>query len=181
MPSARVPLLLVRHGESVLGRDRRYAGHGDTPLTPEGRRRVLRLRARFRRSGPDVIFSSDLRRCLDTAALLAPGREVHATPRLRELDFGSWDGLTAEECRRRDPGRFERWMRDPGATRPPGGETLGELTRRVRAFVRSAVRLHAGRTLAFVTHAGPIRALAGDDFWSVKIEPGEMIELDWRT
>ncbi|HYF00561.1 MAG TPA: histidine phosphatase family protein [Planctomycetota bacterium] len=180
MPSARVRILLVRHGESVLGRARRYAGHRDTPLTAAGRRQIRRLRARFRRFRADVLFTSDLRRCRQTAALLAPGRDVHATPRLRELDFGAWDGLTAEGCRRRDPARFARWMRNPGSTRPPGGESLGELRRRVRAFARSAVRRHAGKTLAFVTHAGPIRALASDDFWALTIKPGGMIEMTWR-
>lgn len=179
MPAARARLLLIRHGESVLGRDRRYAGHSDTPLTPEGRRRVRRLRPRFERLRPDVILCSDLRRCRDTAALLAPGRRVRATALLREIDFGAWDGLTAEECRRRDPARFDRWMRDPESTRPPGGESLSAMRRRVRGLVRSLVRRHPGRTLALVTHGGPIRALASGDFWSLKPEPGGMIEMDW--
>lgn len=178
MPALHARLLLVRHGESVLGRDRRYAGHRDTPLTPRGRFQIRRLRARFRRCRPDLIFSSDLRRCLDSAALLAPGRAIEPTARLRELDFGAWDGLTAEECRRRDPVRFDRWMRDPRATRPPGGESLEGLRRRVRGLVRSLVRRHPGKTLAFVTHAGPIRSLSRD-FWSMKIEPGELIETSW--
>ncbi|HYF00813.1 MAG TPA: histidine phosphatase family protein [Planctomycetota bacterium] len=181
MPAARARLLLVRHGESVLGRDLRYAGHRDTPLTPTGRRQIRRLRARFRRCRPDVIFASDRRRCLDTAALLASGRPIRATARLRELDFGAWDGRTAEECRRRDPVRFARWMKDPGSTRPPGGESLSELRRRVRAFARSAVRRHPGKTLAFVTHAGPIRILASEDLWSVRIKPGGMIEIEWTA
>ena len=179
MPAARARLLLIRHGESVLGRRRRYAGHRDTPLTPAGRLQIRRLRARFRRLGADVIFTSDLRRCRETAALLAPGQPVQATARLRELDFGAWDGLTAEGCRRRDPVRFARWMRDPASTRPPGGESLSELRRRVRAFARSAVRRHPGKTLALVTHGGPIRALASADFWSVEIKPGGMLALDW--
>src|SRR6185503_5903068 len=104
-------LILVRHGESVLGKAKRYAGHRDTPLSTRGRAQVSRLRRRFKKLQPEVVVSSDLRRCLQTARLLAPDSEIHATSRLRELDFGEWDGRTAEAARRRNPPRFDRWMR----------------------------------------------------------------------
>ncbi|MBV8881893.1 MAG: histidine phosphatase family protein, partial [Planctomycetaceae bacterium] len=125
-------LLLVRHGESVLGRAGRYAGHRDTPLTPRGRAQAARLRSRLDRFRPDLVCSSDLRRCRDSAVLMAPGRPVRTSPRLRELDFGDWDGRAARSCRRLDPDRFDRWMRDPWSCRPPGGESLARLWKRVR-------------------------------------------------
>ncbi len=181
-PSVR--LLLVRHGESVLGRARRYAGHRDTPLTPAGRRQILHLRARFERLRPDLVLSSDLGRCRESAALLAPGRRIEATDLLRELDFGDWDGLTARTCRRRDPTRFDRWMRDPGSVRPPGGESLERLWNRVRRFASALARRHPGRTLALVTHAGPIRALVARrpaEFWSVRVPPGALLEIAWTV
>jgi broad specificity phosphatase PhoE len=127
------------------------------------------------------VFSSDLKRCLETARLLAPGAPIHATDRLRELDFGSWDGLTARTCRRRDAERFDRWMRDPWSTRPPGGESLRRLCGRVRTYVASLLDRFPGRTLALVTHAGPIRALLAADpsrFWSVDVPPGALIAVD---
>jgi broad specificity phosphatase PhoE len=181
--AANTRLLLIRHGESVLGRARRYAGHRDTPLTPEGRRQILRLRSRFERLLPDLVFSSDLRRCRESAALLAPGRDVRVTVRLRELDFGVWDGLTAATCRRRDPERFDRWMADPDAVRPPGGESLRALGRRVRDYVAALARRHPGQTLALVTHAGPIRVLVAggaSEFWSARVAPGSLLELEWK-
>lgn len=183
MPQS-VRLILVRHGESVLGRARRYAGRRDTPLTARGRRQIRGLRPRFERLRPDLVFSSDLHRCRESAALLAPGRKVETTDRLRELDFGDWDGLTAETCRRRDPERFDGWMRDPGSVRPPGGESLDHLLKRVREFVATLVRRHPGRTLALVTHAGPIRALVArepSEFWSVGVPPGAFLEIAWTA
>lgn len=182
MPASSARLILVRHGQSVLGRAKRYAGHRDTPLSPEGRDAISRLRARFRRLAPDVIFSSDLRRCVQTARILSPSGEIHRSARLRELDFGAWDGRTAEACRRRDPRRFERWMRDPWSARPPRGESLSLLHARVRAFVNSIARRFPNRTLALVTHGGPIRALLASDrtdFWDVEVPPGALFTARW--
>ncbi len=185
MPGSRRPpsprLILIRHGESVLGRAKRYAGHRNTPLSPEGRAQASRLRSTFGRLRADLVFSSDLERCLETARLLAPGAPLHTSARLRELDFGSWDGLTARTCRRRDEERFDRWMRDPWSTRPPGGESLRRLCSRVRTYVASLIHRFPGRTLAIVTHAGPIRALVAPDpsrFWSVDVPPAAMIAVD---
>jgi len=175
-------LILVRHGESVLGRARRYAGHRDTPLSPQGRRAVTRLRTSFRRLRPDLIFSSDLRRCRQTAEILSPDAEIRISARLRELDFGAWDGRTADSCRRRDPRRFDQWMRDPWSVRPPRGESLSRLWRRVRTFVASLARRHPHRTLALITHGGPIRALLAPDparFWTADVPPGALITLRW--
>ncbi len=127
------------------------------------------------------MFSSDLKRCLETARLLAPDVPIHSSDRLRELDFGSWDGLTARTCRRRDAERFDRWMRDPWSTRPPGGESLRRLSGRVRTYVASLIDRFPGRTLAIITHAGPIRALLASDpsrFWSVDVPHAAMISVD---
>ncbi|HZE98322.1 MAG TPA: histidine phosphatase family protein [Planctomycetota bacterium] len=177
-------LVLIRHGESVLGRARRYAGHRDTPLTSEGCDQISRLRSRFRKLRPEILVSSDLKRCRQTASLLAPGVRFVTTDRLRELDFGDWDGLTAASCRRRDPGLFDRWMRDPWSRRPPGGEKLAQLWTRVRAAVTELVRDHADRTLAIITHAGPIRALLASDpaqFWTASVPPGALFTLRWKA
>lgn len=176
-------LVLIRHGESLLGRARRYAGHRDTALSPDGRAQISRLRGRFRKLRPDLLVSSDLKRCRETASLLAPGGELLTSPDLRELDFGAWDGLTATSCRRRNPRLFERWMRDPWSISPPDGEKLAQLWKRVRSFVSDLVRLHPGRTLAIVTHGGPIRALLTSgpaDFWTPKVPPGALFTLRWK-
>jgi broad specificity phosphatase PhoE len=101
---------------------------------------------------------------------------------LRELDFGAWDGRTAEACRRLDPNRFDRWMRDPWTTRPPGGESLAQLWKRVRGFVSSIARKYPGRRVAIVTHGGPIRALLARDpsqFWRAQVPPAALFNLLW--
>lgn len=177
-------LILIRHGESLLGRARRYAGHRDTPLSPEGKRQIAKLRGRFHKLRPDVVISSDLRRCRQSADILAPGARVGTSDRLRELDFGDWDGLTSTTCRRRNPARFDRWMRDPWSVRPPRGEKLAQLWSRVRDYVSDLARRHRGATVAIVTHAGPIRALlasAPEKFWDTSVPVGALFTIRWKA
>lgn len=175
-------LILIRHGESVLGAEHRYAGHSDTPLTPQGHRQVARLRQRFSRFRVAHIYSSDLERCRETAQLLAPGRDVTLSTQLRELDFGAWEGRTYEELMRQALARYSRWLRDPHSVAPVQGETLAHLASRVRSFAGRLARRHPGQTVALVTHGGPIRILLGiksKDFWTVRIPPACCLRSVW--
>ncbi len=171
-------LLLVRHGESVLGTQGRYAGRLDSPLSPNGRQEVLRLRSRLRRYHVDHVYSSDLRRCRETVELLAIGSPISFTPQLREINFGRWEGRTSEECARKYPSQYRRWLKDPTQLSPPGGESLQKLAHRIRRFVsRIAVR-HRDGTVAVVTHGGAIRTLLVDDLrdlWGVVVPPACLI------
>lgn len=175
-------LILIRHGESVLGSEGRYAGHTDTPLTPKGRRQILSLRRRFKLCRVHQIYSSDLGRCRATAEILADGRSINFTPMLRELDFGKWEGCTHRELLRREPSRYRKWIDDPRTIAPPKGETLVRLSARVRSFARELVRRHPRKTVALVTHSGPLRILLARrlrDFWSVEVPPASMRSLVW--
>lgn len=178
----RCRLILIRHGESVLGSEGRYAGHTDTPLTPKGRRQILRLRPRFKLFRVHRIYSSDLSRCRTTAEILAGGRTVTFTRKLRELNFGRWEGCTHRDLVRRDPFRYSKWIADPQSVAPPDGETLVHLATRVRALARDLVRRFPRKTIALVTHSGPLRVLRARhlrDFWSVEAPPASMQALTW--
>lgn len=177
-----VRLLLIRHGESVLGAQKRYAGRLDPPLTPEGRREVEGLRRRFQRYRVDQVFCSDLLRCRETAALLLPRAKVVFTGRLREMGFGEWEGLTAEECLSRTPFLYRRWVEDPGSVAPPGGEALARLAGRVLSFADLVAARFSGRTVAFVTHGGPIRVLLDPglrDLPNLRVPPAGLIVRRW--
>lgn len=174
-------LVLIRHGESVLGSEGRYAGHIDTPLTSRGRRQVLRLRNRFESLQVDRIYSSDLERCRATADLLAPGRQIILSRSLRELDFGRWEGTTHRHLLRTHRSLYEKWLAGSSLVAPPGGETLAHLAARVRAFARRIALRHPSQTAALVTHGGPFRVLLAGarGFWSVKVPPASMELVEW--
>ena len=104
-----------------------------------------------------LVAHSDLDRVAETAAPFEQdfAGEIVVEPGLRELDFGSWSGLTWDEVERREPGARDAWA--SGADRRwGGGESYGDL----RARVWAALLDMAERAAAVVvfTHGGPIRA-----------------------
>jgi broad specificity phosphatase PhoE len=154
-------LLLARHGESDWNRARRWQGHADRPLTERGRTQAAELSGRLAEIALDAVYSSDLRRARETALAVAEsqGIDLIELPALREVDVGSWEGLTREEAERRFPARFRRWR--AGGTGWEDGETYAEMSRRVLAAVaRIAMDNEGGRAL-IVSHGGPIRAIHG--------------------
>lgn len=156
----RPTLTLVRHATTSANLRGRYLGWRDPGLTPAGEREARRLGGLLRavQAGrPFALFSSDLARARDTASLAFPGERPTLDRRIRELDFGVFDGLTYAENVRRHGERFRRWIDDPAAHPPPGGEALGQLRARVLGWLDDLPR---DRDVVAVTHGGPLRLLA---------------------
>jgi len=124
-----------------------------------------------------VLVASDLRRAAETAALAGRvlGVEPRLDPRLRELDVGTWTGLTRDAIGRREPELLARLDARDFAVRPGGGETLAELAARAsRALDDWAVR-RPGAAVAVVTHSGLVRTL----FPGVRLGNTDWHEARW--
>jgi broad specificity phosphatase PhoE len=154
-------LLLARHGETDWNRARRWQGHADRPLTDRGRAQAAALGDRLADIALDAVYSSDLRRARETAEAVAlpHGLDVIELPELREVDVGSWEGLTRDEAESRFPDGFRRWL--AGGTGWEDGETYAEMSRRVLAVVERIASDHEGGRILIVSHGGPIRAIHG--------------------
>lgn len=152
-------LLLARHGESDWNRARRWQGFADRPLTQRGRAQAAELAERLGDIAIDAIYSSDLARARETAKAVAAsqGLDVTQLAELREVDVGSWEGLTREEAEVLFPEGFRRWR--AGGTGWEDGESYGEMAERVLAEVDGIVGRHDGGRVLIVSHAGPIRAI----------------------
>lgn len=129
-------LLLTRHGTAAPD-DVVLGGTVDPPLTANGRREAERLAGRLAGIRLDRIIASPMVRALETARPIAADRrvEIETDERLRELDYGRWEGLTHAQIGARDPDLWARWRDDPAATQPPGGESGDEVAARVRSFL----------------------------------------------
>jgi broad specificity phosphatase PhoE len=152
-------ILLARHGESDWNRARRWQGFADRPLTELGREQAVALAERLADTELDAVFSSDLQRARETAEIVARSKDlrVETTPDLREVDVGSWSGLTRGEAEARFPEAFARWLQ--GGEGWDDGETYAEMSRRVvGAILRIAAKHPNGRALV-VAHGGSIRAV----------------------
>jgi broad specificity phosphatase PhoE len=154
-------LLLARHGETDWNRARRWQGHADRPLTKRGRAQAEELAERLANVALDAVYSSDLRRARETAEAVARAQELGVVqlPELREVDVGSWEGLTRAEAETRFPDGFRRWL--AGGTGWDDGESYGEMSARVLDAVDGIAREHEGGRILIVSHGGPIRAIHG--------------------
>jgi broad specificity phosphatase PhoE len=153
-------LLLVRHGETDWNAERRWQGRDDPPLNELGLQQARELADELEGEDVDALYTSDLRRALMTAEVLAErlGLDVRSLPALREIDVGSWSGLTFEELSERYPEQVARHVESWG-TGWEDGETPDQLTERVLAALRRIASDHpAGRVLV-VAHGGVVRAI----------------------
>ncbi|MFN8501741.1 histidine phosphatase family protein [Kouleothrix sp.] len=153
---------LIRHGETDWNVTGRWQGHADVPLNEIGRTQARRLAERIRRDGPrfDALYSSDLQRAWETASMIAApaGLAPQPLPQLREIDVGSWSGLTGAEVRASDSDAYERIQSGEDLPRG-GGERFLDLYARVVAAVERLAEVHAGQRVALVTHGGAVRAV----------------------
>jgi probable phosphoglycerate mutase len=143
-------LLVARHGETDWNREGRWQGWADPALNDTGRAQATRLAGELRAVPFDAVYSSDLRRAFETAEILA---EPHRVPviaefGLREIDVGSWSGLTRQEIQERFPDGSR-----------PDGETHEEHGARVRAAVTRIALKHPGGRVLLVGHGGTIRSI----------------------
>jgi len=195
-------LLLIRHGETDWNASGRYQGQMDIPLNEAGveQARILGYRLRNELSGPiepsgltgsiNALYASDLARAWQTAQIVgeAYGLAPRPEPRLRELSFGEWQGLTYQEIGERDPEALAAWNRDRVNCRPPGGESLGAMAARVRALLDDVRRDYRDGTVVLVSHGGTIRiilcVLLGHplaDYWQFAVDNTAIAEIEVHT
>jgi alpha-ribazole phosphatase len=154
-------LLLTRHGETLANAARRYAGHSESDLTTLGRRQAKALGRRLRHDQIDGVYASDLQRALETARIILEQRalEVFIEPRLREMSFGEWEGLTFDEIRSGWPDHHHLMHTIGDGFHAPGGEPFTETKRRVVEAVEEIVARHNGETVLVVAHGGTLQII----------------------
>ncbi len=181
-------LLLAPHAPTDWNAEGRFQGHSGTPLSLAGLRQAELLARRLEDEPLDEIHVSDLRRAWETAVAVAVPYRVHLRTerRLRELDFGAWEGLTYGEIREIDADRLKAWEADMLGTAPPGGETLTQLAERVGSYFSSlTAEMESEQTVLAVAHRGSLQVLlclalglSPRARWQFQMEPASLSELD---
>jgi len=150
-----VRLILVRHGETEYNRQGLALGRSDIPLNRRGEEQARRLGKVLAREPLQAVYSSPLRRCMDTAWEIARphGLTVHPLPALLEMDIGEAEGLPYSQVRERYPGLIEKWLSsDPSLVTMPGGEGLVAVQERAWEAITRLASRHVGETIVVVTH-----------------------------
>jgi broad specificity phosphatase PhoE len=139
-------IYLVRHGETDWNAQERWQGHADTPLNECGRRQARELAGRLADVPFAAAYASDLSRARETAEIVVAGRAVmlQIDPRLREIDVGSWQGLTTAEIDGRERS---------------DGETIEAFRERVLGALEAIAAANAGETVLVVAHGGCVRTV----------------------
>jgi len=161
---SRTRLYLVRHGQVVGFEEKRYNGHVDVQLTPEGEAQFGMLKLRLQKKELKAVYSSDLTRCRIGAQLIAPdhGLEPVFVPDLRELHVGDWEGQTWQELQAAYPQEWQARLADIVNYRMPNGENLLDLAQRVRPALKKIVSAHPGEDVLLVAHGGVNRLILLD-------------------
>jgi len=151
-------IVLLRHGNTVGNSHERFHGKSDVPLSDEGCRQVLAAGPELAREVFDVVASSPLSRAWQSARLLAGSHPIRLLPGLREVDFGRWEGLSAEEIEARDPALYRAWQARASDFEYPAGERREAFRARVVGAV-AALEQSGARNALVVAHKGVIRVV----------------------
>jgi len=180
--------LLLRHGQTPLSAERRFAGRGDVPLTEAGRRQAAAAARRLSaRGGIDMIVTSPLQRARRTAEAVATatGAPLQVEDDLIEADFGKWEGLTFAEAAAQWPDEMAAWLAGTDAA-PPDGESFATAARRVLGALDRLLAAYPRRTLVLVSHVTPIKTLVcrailapPAALFRIHLDVASLCEIDW--
>lgn len=157
-------VLFIRPGETDWNRMRRWQGQVAVPLNAHGREQAHRLARFIQPLGMKALYSSDLRRAVDTANILAEAMGIKPIfdKRLRERHIGEWQGLTQEEVIAWYPEEYARLQANPLDYQIAGGESRRQVMARVRACFDDIMQRGGGDIIGIITHSTAIRTLLTD-------------------
>ncbi len=156
-------LYLIRHAEAEGNLYRRPQGQYDANITPLGRRQVAALAERFKHVPIDALWTSDLIRTQSTASAILkyhPELTMHTDKALREVDVGCWEDRTWGEIQEQYPEQHRLFTQDPARWHVPGSEDFAAVRERMETALLALAAAYPDQTVAVVSHAFAIRAVA---------------------
>jgi broad specificity phosphatase PhoE len=180
-------LILARHGETVWNVEKIYRGRTDVNLDEVGIKQAELLGKYLSKWELEAIYSSPLKRALDTANIIARYHkvDVHIAEGLTDFDYGEWQSLPEQEAKRLYPTLHNEWHNNPHKVKMPGGESLEDVKRRAIDVVNDVLSKYQG-SVVLVSHRVVnkvlICSLLGLDnshFWNIKQDVGGITIFDY--
>lgn len=165
-------VLFIRHAETDMAGT--FCGHSNPPINARGRKQIQQLVDELNDEEINCVLTSDLERAVSTADTLADALGVPCTkrPNLREINFGTWEGLTWQQIQEHDEAYARKWAEAYPDLPAPGGESFADFQTRVIAEVTEILNTIDRHHGAVVTHGGVMRVvlqvmcgLAEDEAW----------------
>src|SRR6266705_3587250 len=151
---------LVRHGTTTMNVENRYRGRRDVPLDAQGYQDAVDAARQLSKVALTAVYTGPLRRTIATGQIIADEARVpdlRILHGLNNVDYGAWEGLTAEEAATYDPAAFALYRTSPGRAVCPVGERLSDAQARMIEALQLIGARHPGETVAGVSHAVMIR------------------------
>lgn len=170
-------LILVRHGSTEWNEKERFRGHVDIELSAQGKKQASLTAKKLSTFTVKKIFSSPLKRALETATIIAEPHciSVEILDGINDINFGVLQGLTIEESKSKYGDIYRKWKEQPQIVEFPQGESLVEVYQRSTACVNSIVSCLSDGTYVFVSHKVIIKLLILhflkmdiSQFWSIE-------------
>jgi probable phosphoglycerate mutase len=139
-----------------------FRGRTEIELTDRGVVEARKTAAWIARSWqPTIVYSSPMKRCRDTGAVIAKqcATNVEILPNLNDLDFGEWRWQAHAVVAQEWPELYHRWRTVPHLMRFPNGESLQDLVARAADALRLAIEKHPAETIVMVGHDSVNRAM----------------------
>lgn len=158
-------LYFIRHGETVFNVEKRYYGKANPPLTDKGISQMKERAAELSHIKVAGIITSELERTKKSAQIICEMNGwstalIQPCQALDEMDFGKWEGLTANEVAAADPEAWANFMKEPLTIHPTAGESFNGFKERVLTGFEEIIKAgHPTDTLLFVGHLGVLRLI----------------------
>jgi len=185
----KMKFILVRHGQTDFNIHRRFGGHTDVPLNDTGIKQAEMASKKLKTEEIDKAYCSDLSRAKKTAEAIMHHHDLPLkySDSIREMNFGSWEGLTYDEILKNYPAESEAWVRDYTNVPSLDGESLATFYDRIGvAFERIKSEVESHDTVLIVAHSGVIKSIlcreligSVDSFWKFKVDNGGIAILEY--
>lgn len=155
-------IYLTRHGETEWNIEKRLQGRGDSPLTENGIQRAKELRDRIKNIDIDVIYSSPIKRALNTANILRGNKNIDIVTddSLMEMCFGDYEGKKIDIVQEENPSwDINLIMQGNVEICAPNGENLKEVRERISKLMNKIIAENIGKSILIVTHGITLKAL----------------------
>lgn len=187
MKSNMTELYLIRHGETDMNSKGVYYGWTDCGLSEKGVMQAEELADILQNVDFDAVISSSLIRSVVTAVIVSgyTPDDIIKDDRLRELNFGDWEGMHQIEIKEKHKEIWDNWSKDWKNVAPPRGESFFEIYIRVKSSIEDILKEYKGKRVLIVSHHGTMRiipmillGLTSDAYWSFTAEQGRYSQYD---
>jgi broad specificity phosphatase PhoE len=172
---------LVRHGQTAWNRELRFRGRADIPLNENGHKQASAIADTLKDKGINAIYTSPLRRSIETAQPVAESLQLEIVPaqELIDINYGEWEGLTYDEVRQRYATVYRQWEVRPDLVTFPRGERLDDVRERAFSAFTEIVEKNRGKSILIIPHRVinkvllcAVLGLSNSYFWRIRQDTG---------